>query len=135
MTGVLNAVVASGGKFLYSVTIANIGGVANEYGYNDSAVPSGAISPSTFRGVTVRVAKSRSGNDNFTLTLNGPALAQSFFQYVAVQRTNNAWALYRSADAAFTPGALANIWVWGSGGADPAWTSTSPSPRAIIIAF
>lgn len=133
MTGVLNAVIAAGGKFGYSVTIANHTG-GTTYGYNDS-VPAGAISPGTFRGVNIRVAGSRSGNDNFTLSLNGPALSQSFFQSVLVQRTNGALVLYRSGDATFTPGALANVWLWGSGGADPAWTATSPSPRTIIIAF
>src|SRR5687767_10903308 len=133
MSGVLNALVAGGGKFSYSVTIANHT-AGTTYGYNDS-VPAGAITPSSFRGVTIRAAGSRSGNDNFTLVLNGPELAQSFFQSVLVQRTSGASVIYRSADAVFTPGALANIWVFGSGGADPAWTSTSPSPRSIIIGF
>jgi hypothetical protein len=135
MTGVLNAVVAGGTKFIYSVTVANLQGLDGAYGYNFSTEPSGAISPSTFRGVDILVASAWAGptNFDFNLSLDGPALEQSFFQYVMVQGTDGSWRTYHSADADFfVPGELSNIWAWEADG--PPWTATSPSPRTIIIA-
>jgi len=132
MTGVLNAMVGGGNKQTYSVTIASLPGPS--FGMNDS-VPGGSVTPTSFRGATIKVAASRTGNDNFTFTLNG-ALAQSFIQSVLVQRTDGAWALFKQQDVSFfASGPSVTIWQWGAGGADPAWTSTSPSPRQILVAF
>lgn len=132
MSGVLNVMVAGGNKASYSVTIANVGGVASTYGYNSGSVPSGAISPSLFRGLTLIDVSSKGGQYNFNLALNG-VVAQTYFQYVMVQRTNGAWTQYSQQNvSAFTSGPANSIWTWGTG-TDLAWTSTSPSPRAIYI--
>jgi hypothetical protein len=137
MTGVLNAMVGVSNAQPFSVTIANVGGTANLYGYNDSAVPPGSISPATFRGATVKVATSQSGGTghSFNFCLSG-VLAQSFFQYVSVQRTTGAWVIFRQQDvSSFVSGPTVTIWQWGGGVPDAVWTSTSPSPRQITIAF
>lgn len=132
MTGVLNAMIAGGGESVYNVTIGSFAGPS--FGLNDS-VPAGSISPSTFRGETIKVAASRAGNDDFTLTING-VYTQSFIQSVTVQRTDGALEIFRQQDvSSFISGPSTSIWQWGSGGSDPAWTATSPSPRAIIISF
>lgn len=132
MSGVLNVLAAGGGKFVYSVTVGSFAGPS--YGFNNSA-GAGAISPATFRGLTVLDVDSRSGNNDFNLTLS-TVVAQTYFQYVMVQRTDGAWTIYHQADAFFTGGPINTLWTWGFGvGGDPAWTATSPSPRAVIIAF
>lgn len=129
MTGVLNAMVGGGGKFNYSVTIGS--GAGPFYGYNEGSAV-GSVSPGSFRGLTFADLSSRAGNHDFNLALNG-AVAQTYFQYVMVQRSNGAWSIYRQQDALFLSN-VDTIWTWGSG-SDPAWTGTSPSPRQIIICF
>jgi hypothetical protein len=134
MTGVLNSAVGNGGKFSYSVSVVNVGGTATLYGFNDSAgAPTGSISPTTFRGSTIRAATSRqSSGYDFSITINGE-VPQSYFQYVMVEGTDGAWDIYRQADASYAS-SITTIWSWGSG-SNRSWTSDSPSPRKIIVAF
>lgn len=129
MTGVLNAVVGQGGGQRYSVTIGNFS--TTRYGYTDVG-PSGAISPSTFRGVTIKsVASNASPGQLFIVSLQG-SRAQSFFAGIEVQRTDGTMQTFTTASATFSDLGTETTWSWAN---SPAyvWSSTSPSPRIIRL--
>jgi len=132
MTGVLNAVVAAGKiETTYSVTIGNIGGV---FGYNDGS-GIGAISPANFRGIGITSVISDSGDWDLSLQLNSNSVGQSFLKGVRVQTTSGTIRTYLASAASFSVVGPASNWNWGAGGSSMAWTSTSPSPRSLVIFY
>lgn len=133
MSGALGAVLAAtGGKYVYSIGVADLGGFGTSFGYNDGTSPTGSITPSSFRGAAIRVAATDTTGFDFTLTLNG-VLAQTFVGEVLVQGTDGSYRRYvASAADSFISGPSVSIWSWSTG--NPL-TAATPSPRALIIAF
>lgn len=129
MTGVLNAMVGSAPGFRYTVTIGNSGSL---YGYNDSAGPMGAVSPTTYNGITIRViAVDNSGTPSLTFTLSGTR-SQSFFAGLEIQKTDGTFLrLHTNSVSSFdSSSGLVTIWNWVVSGV---WTATSPSTRAVRV--
>lgn len=137
MTGVAHAVMVSGTKAFFVVTIGTTGG--NTYGYNDGVdIPGpgafGGISPSTYRGATVSSAYSvTSGSTvDFAVSINGTR-AQSFFRRIICQRTDGSLAIYDSAvDVIYSQNASYAQWTW-IGSANPVWSNTTPGSRIVTI--
>lgn len=132
MTGALNAMVAAGQiETAYGVTIGNIGGL---FGYNDGS-GFGAISPATFRGISITSVVSDSGDWDLALQLNSNSVGQNYLKGVRVQTTSGTIRTYLASAASFSVVGSFSNWSWGAGGASMAWTSTSPSPRSLVIFY
>lgn len=131
MTGMLNAVVGANNAISVSVTVGNS---ATQYGFNSVAVI-GAASPGTFKGNTFRVIASDSSYD-FAIEILGTGLAQSLFRRVIVESTAGTIRAFDSSAATFsaTSGPDKSTWTWGTG-SSKVWTSTSPSPRSVLIQY
>jgi hypothetical protein len=129
VSGVLNAMVGQGGGSRFSVTIANFS--STRYGYTSTG-PSGAISPSDFRGVTITgIASNASPGQLFIVAMQG-SRAQSFFAGIEVQRTDGTTQVFTTSSAIFADLGTDTSWSWAN---SPAyvWSATTPSPRLIRI--
>lgn len=116
---------ASGQNF--SVTVGNTG---NSFGFIAGSI--GAVSPGTFKGVTVDAAATDAVTApayDFSFSLDGGgALAQNFFRAVLVQRTSGSWVRYETSAAEFSVGT--STWTWGNG-SNPVFTSTGTRPMIL----
>lgn len=128
MTGVLNALVASGTSKAYSVTIGT--GGASNFGYSSGSF--GSISDTNVAGRTfTTLATDETGTTDFTLGISGAAVSQSYLHKVVVQDTAGTIRTYFTSSATFGPG---NFWFWGNG-SSKVWTATTPSPRSVTISW
>lgn len=131
MTGVLNATVAASTGVYYSVTMADISSLGTNFGYNDSASPGGSISPTTWRGITIKVAANNTSPspDQFTITLAG-SNSQSTFTGVEIQKTDGTLVTLFSSAATYSDLTTVTSWTWIQ---DGIWTAATPSPRRIRL--
>jgi hypothetical protein len=124
VSGVLSVLAAGQNSQKYDVVVANH--ASDIYGYNPASSPSGSISSTSFKGVTIDNVGSDGGSSDFSIVLDG-SLAQSFFSGVIVQGTSGVRYL-RTSDAthAVFGGGTLTAWQWAFGvGGDPVWTDAA----------
>jgi hypothetical protein len=131
MTGVLNAMVGLGSAATISVTIGNS---ASQYGFN-SVLAIGAASPSTFKGNSLRAIVSDTAYD-LTLEILGASIPQAIFRSLVVESTAGTIRTFDASAATFSQLSAPDrsTWTWGTG-SSKVWTSTSPSPRSVLIKY
>lgn len=133
MTGVLNAVIGANNAIRISVTIGN---QSTQYGFNTNG-SIGSISPGTFKGNTIDVLASDTSYD-IGVVLLGSGIPQAYFTSITVESTAGTIGRFLSTAATFsqTTGIHGpqSQWLWGIG-SSKVWTSTSPSPRSVLIQY
>jgi hypothetical protein len=136
MSGALSLLMVGSRFVRYSVTIGSFdqGGGQIRYGRNFNATY-GAISPSTFNGLTIGTVDCVTlSTFDLAVELRSTGLSQTYFSRIQVQDTAGNVRTYRTADASIFSNGSPNstIWGWGSG-SNLVWTATTPSPRFLDI--
>lgn len=132
--------IASRSESAYSLTIGNS---SNVFGFSTGGAY-GGISSTNFRGMTLYNIIAYGGpfpQYSLQLAIRGVSSAppqDCFFSVVALG-TDGRYRTFQSASAIYTAGISPNwnsIWEFESfEEADPVWTATTPSPRAVRFIF
>lgn len=121
--------VAAAAGTSYSVTVGTTGGV---FGFSNATI--GAMSPATFKGISIRAAYT-SGVPQFFFSLSSLGLAQSLFNGILIQNTAGAWVRMSTATAVSFENTGLNFagcstWVFNL---SAGWSATVPSPRTMLL--
>jgi hypothetical protein len=108
VSGILNVLVGTSGSERIVITV----GVSGGAGYIEST-GLGSISPTTFRGLLITVARSTTGFD-FQVGIDNID-DQAFFSRITVEDGSGVLRSYASADATYVGDAGGSTWVWGDG--------------------